>query len=125
MGPLRILVIDDEPTLLGSCRRILECAGHRVQTAETASSALELCRGQSFDVVLLDIPLSDMSGLDLVERLKEVAPLIRIVVMTGYGSREMVVEAVRRGARGFQLKPFLATELRQVVASGATSKSSY
>ena len=71
MESLRILVIDDEPTLLGSCRRILERAGHRVQVAETAGSALELGREQSFDVVVLDILPPDRSGLDLVERRKK------------------------------------------------------
>ncbi len=119
MESLGILVVDDEPTILTSCQRVLEGAGHRVQVVATPGSALDRCREQTFDMVLIDILMPGMSGLELVERLKADAPTIRIVVMTGYGSRDVAADALRRGARGLLLKPFTPAELREIVANAA------
>ncbi len=122
MESLGILVVDDEPTILTSCQRVLEGAGHRVQAVDTPGSALDRCREQTFDLVLIDILMPDMSGLELVERLKAAAPTIRIVVMTGYGSRDVAADALRRGASGLLLKPFTPAELREIVADATAAR---
>jgi CheY-like chemotaxis protein len=119
VGSLGILVVDDEPTILSSCRRALERAGHQVQAVDTPGAALDLCREQSFDVIVTDILMPEMSGLELIDRLRATAPTIRIVVMTGYGSREVASDALRQGASGLLLKPFTPAELREVVAGAA------
>jgi two-component system, NtrC family, response regulator AtoC len=120
VGSLGILVVDDEPTILTSCRRVLERAGHQVQAVDTPSSALDLCSRQRFDVILTDILMPGMSGLELIDHLKATAPAVRIVVMTGFGSREVAADALQRGASGLLVKPFTPAELREVVASAAS-----
>ena len=119
MGSLGILVADDPPTILTSCRRVLERAGHQVQAVDTPGSALDICREQNFDVIVTDILMPEMSGLELIDRLRATAPTIRIVVMTGYGSREVALGALRQGGSRLLLEPCTPAELREVVASAA------
>ena len=100
-----------------SCRRVLERAGHQVRAVDTPGSALDLCREQSFDVILTGILMPDMSGLELIDRLKTIAPAVPVVVMTGLGSREVAADILRRGVNGVLLKPFTPAELQEVVAN--------
>ena len=117
MSPaLQVLVVDDEPGILQSCSRVLERAGHRVQAVESARSALDLFERERFDLILTDIMLPDVSGLELIERIKERAPAATIVAITGYGTVETATESLRRGANGFLTKPFTSAELRAAVA---------
>ena len=116
MEPLDILIVDDEPTVLHSCRRVLERAGHRVQALDCVHSTLELCKEQNFDVALTDIMMPEMSGLEFIDRLKQLVPDAAIVVMTGYGTREIADQVRRRGASGLLLKPFTPSELRSGLA---------
>ena len=117
---LRVMVVDDEPTILQSCTRVLERAGHRVRALSSARAALELFDRESFDLILTDIMMPDLGGLELIQRLKERAPAATIVVITGYGTIETATEALRRGASGFLSKPFTPAELRAAVAEAFT-----
>lgn len=109
----RILVVDDEPDMLAALSRILprELAGIEVITRERAAAALEVIREQPVDVLLLDIRMPEMDGLDLLSAVKEVEPWLTVVMMTAFGGVETAVEAVKRGAYDFITKPFEIPEL--------------
>ncbi|MEE4263981.1 MAG: sigma-54 dependent transcriptional regulator [Desulfobacteraceae bacterium] len=103
----KILVIDDEPDMLNLLKRSLEpdlkCA---VETAASGEAALRALAGESFDLVLADIRMPGMDGLELLELVKRENPRQTVVMMTAFGRVEMAVEAMRRGAYDFITKPF-------------------
>jgi len=101
-----VLLIDDEPLLLHSLRRILAGAGHRVALAESAESAEPVLADPRLDVVLLDLQLGQTSGLELLERLTRERPELVVIMMTGHGTIESAVGCIRRGAFDYLEKPF-------------------
>ncbi len=113
-GP-RMLVVDDDVELCELLSLRFGSRGFSVAEAHTAGSALEYIRNHPLDVVLLDLRLGDESGLDVLKRARECAPVLSIVVLTAHGSVETAVEAMRGGAFGFLLKPFADHELIQQV----------
>lgn len=110
-----LLVIDDEPNLLYSLRHSLESDDLRVLTADTARYGLERLEGDSPDAVLLDIRLPDMSGLDVLERIQKLRPQLPVIVITAHGTTETAIEATKRGAFDYLLKPFDLRQLRTLV----------
>jgi two-component system, NtrC family, response regulator AtoC len=102
----KVLVVDDE----APCRRVLARQlthqGHAVSTAPDLEQAVEILREQQIDVVLTDLRMPNGNGLELVRRAAEIDPLIPCIVMTGYGSTEQSVEALRAGAYWYLEKPF-------------------
>lgn len=102
-----ILVVDDEPDMLQLLKRSLEpelkC---RVATANSGEAALTVLAEQSFDLVLADIKMSGMDGLELLERIKRNHPELTVVMMTAYGSIDTAVTAMKHGAYDFITKPF-------------------
>ncbi len=104
--PGLLLLVDDEPLLLRSLRRILESQGHRVELAESAAAAEPWLAAPELDLVLVDLFLGETSGLDLLERLKRERPEVEVVVMTGHASIESAVGCIRRGAFDYLAKPF-------------------
>jgi DNA-binding NtrC family response regulator len=107
----RVLVVDDEESLRFSLGKALRRAGYVVETAATGREGADRLRAGGFDAVVTDVRLPDLSGLDLVALLTETAPGVPVIVMTGYGSVAMALEAMRRGARDFLRKPFETFEL--------------
>jgi CheY-like chemotaxis protein len=79
----KILIVDDETTILGAWERTLRNAGHSVSTATTAKGALELCEEHSFDVVILDYLMPTMKGLELLTRIRKIQPLVRSILVSG------------------------------------------
>jgi NtrC-family two-component system response regulator AlgB len=113
---LKILVIDDEPGIRRTLKIALEDAGHAVTTATDPDSALATIGADVFDLVFLDLRLGQASGMDLLPKLLESAPWTRVVVITAYGTLEMAVEAMRRGAWDFLAKPFTPEQVRLVAS---------
>ena len=101
-----VLLVDDEPLLLRSLRRILQAAGHRIRTAESAQAAASALADPDLDVVLLDLFLGRASGFELLERWKQERPEVEVIVMTGHASIESAVRCIRRGAFDYLAKPF-------------------
>ncbi len=101
-----ILVVDDEPLLLRSMRRILQGAGRRVALAETLPEAFAHMTEPGLAVVLLDLKLRGGSGLDFLERIKAERPEVEVVMMTGHASVQSAVGCMRRGAFDYLEKPF-------------------
>ncbi|MCS6913893.1 MAG: sigma-54 dependent transcriptional regulator [Myxococcota bacterium] len=105
-----MLVVDDDPPVLRALRRMLSSSEFCVHTAESGQAALELCSRRSFDVALVDLMLPEMSGLDLLDRLRRTDSGIEVIMMTGYGAVPDAVAALRSGARDFFVKPIEDSE---------------
>lgn len=112
-GASRILLIDDEPSLLRTFRYCLEDAGHLVATATDATFAEDLIRRDVFDVCFLDLALRESSGLDLLPHLLQSAPWMKVVIVTANSSIDMALETVRAGAADYLVKPCSSEQLRQ------------
>jgi len=95
--------------------RGLQRAGLRCTTAPTGRSGVETFVAGGFDTVLTDVKLPDLSGLDIVAILTEMDPSVPVVVMTGYGTMEMALEAMRRGAKDYIQKPFAVDDVIRIL----------
>jgi len=101
-----LLVVDDDPSNLDSLNIIFEREGYQVLLARGGQEALDHVRGGGVDVVLTDLMMPGMSGLELLKGIKTLDPLVEVVLMTAYGTVERAVEAMRQGAYDFVTKPF-------------------
>ncbi len=101
-----ILVVDDELGIREGCRRVLEPQGFRVETAVTLQEGLDQIRSREFDVVLLDVMMPDGRGFDLLAPIYEKDPDTIPIIITGYATIELAVEAIKAGAYDFISKPF-------------------
>jgi two-component system response regulator HydG len=115
----RILVIDDDQGVRESMERMLRGAGYTVQSAETGEEGLTLARGNAFDVILSDMRMPGISGIDVLQRLREQRVDSAFIVMTGFGTVDTAVEAMKLGAVDFVQKPFFRDELLMRVRSAA------
>jgi len=116
---LRLLVVDDERTLRESCASVLEHEGYNVSVCGKGDEALDLLRRRKFDIVLLDLYMSQVPGMELLRAALETHPETLAIVMTGNPSVASSVEALRAGAWDYLPKPFSATHL-QVLIGRAT-----
>ena len=114
----RILVIDDEEAILESCRTILQDEGHDVEVASGGKEGLARLRQKSFDLVLLDLKMPGMTGLEVLEQAAPLDTGLVVIVFTAYGTIESAVEVVRKGAFNYITKPFTAGQLVDAVAKG-------
>jgi len=112
-----ILVIDDEQIMRDGCQRILSKDGWSVLTAENGKKGLEEIQAQpeSIDVILLDLMMPGMSGMEALDHIRTIDPNLLLIVMTGYAIVESAVEAMKKGAYDFIPKPFTPDQLRIVV----------
>ncbi len=111
----RILVVDDEKGVVHSCVRILERQGFTVTGLTDSQAAPDLLRQESFDLLLTDIKMPRLDGLELLRLAKEIDPHLTVVLITGYGTMEDAINAIRLGAQGFLMKPFEPEELVSTV----------
>ena len=120
MKPRRILVVDDEPGIRQSLSGVLEDEGYAVETAESGEACLEALPGGGFELVLLDIWLPGMDGMEVLARIQEIPFAERpvVVMISGHGIIETAVKATKLGAFDFLEKP-LSIEKVTVVAKNA------
>ena len=116
---LSLLVIDDERTLRESCRSVLEADGYRVEVSGRGTEALQLVQRRRWDIVLTDLYMQDVSGMELMQATLETNPGTIVIVMTGNPSVASNVEALRAGAWDYIPKPFSATHLQILVGRAA------
>lgn len=107
----KILIVDDETIMRESLAGWLERDGHAVQTARSGEEALRKCKENHFDILLLDIKMEGMSGLEVLRRVKESDADAAVVMITAYGSIATAIEAMKNGAFDYMLKPFDPNEL--------------
>jgi two-component system, NtrC family, sensor kinase len=116
MESVSILVVDDEPGIALLCKRILIRAGYEVASETDPLVAIERLQEDHFDLLLVDIRMPEVDGFDVISRAKIVQPDIAVLVMTGFGTVEMAIRALRQGVDGLLLKPFeKSQELLQAV----------
>lgn len=107
----RVLVVDDEPDLAESCAYFLERAGYEARTAVSAPEALELLQKESFGVVVSDVRMPRMSGMELLSAIRQRDPDIEVLLLTGYPDLQMAVSAIKQGAFDYLAKPYGEEEL--------------
>jgi signal transduction histidine kinase len=117
-GPERIVVIDDDHAIRISCRQILARSGFEVATFEDGAAGLAGIAEIDPALVVVDLKMPGLSGLDVIERVRDIDPEIVLVVITGYATINTAVDAMRSGAYDFLPKPFKPDELRMIVDRG-------
>ena len=116
MASERILIVDDEDGMRRLLGRVLTREGYETSTVGSGAEALRLVANERFDLVVTDIKMPEMDGLQLLEELKEYEPSLPIIVMTAYGTIENAVQALRFGAYDYIAKPFETDEIKLTVA---------
>lgn len=109
--PARLLIIEDEPLIRSSLAEYLEQEGFTVQTAAHGAAGLQLAEATPFDLVLTDIQMPGMDGVEVLERLQQRNPETFVILVTAYGTVETAVEAFKRGAQDYLLKPLRFDEV--------------
>ncbi len=110
-----ILIVDDEPSICQSCVKILSKQDYNVRFALNGYDALKMMDDIRFDVIVTDLKMSHLGGMELLHRVKEIYPDIQVIVITGYASVASAVEVMKMGAFDYLPKPFTPHELRAVV----------
>jgi len=114
----RILVIDDEESMRDSCALILSKEGYEPELAEDGTIGLEKAKDFKPDLVLIDLKMPGISGMEVLEKIQEIDPYIIPVVITGYATVDSAVEAMKKGAYDFIPKPFTPEQLRVIIRRG-------
>jgi two-component system, NtrC family, response regulator HydG len=121
--PARVLVVDDEPTLLRALEVLLRNKGHHVAAVESSIAATQRLAQEDFDVVLLDVKMPQLSGLELLGATKHRHPEVEVIMMTGHATVETALAAVKAGAYDYLTKPFEDVEVvARAVAKAAERK---
>jgi DNA-binding response OmpR family regulator len=107
----KILVVDDEPTVRESLDEILRLEGYNVVSVENGDLAIKTMQSESFDLILLDLKLPGMDGIDVMRLATKISPDTKIILLTGHGSMESAVEALRHSAHDYLIKPIPTREL--------------
>jgi len=122
MAEAKILVVDDEASIRFSLKEMLTRDGYVVVTADDGKTALNLIAGKTFDLVLVDLKLPDINGMDVVAALRQQSPDIVVIVLTAHASLETAVEALRHGAHDYLFKPCKTIELRESIRRGLNNR---
>lgn len=124
MSKGRILVVDDESIVRISCERILGPEGYEVVGAPEAAEGLRLLGEESFDLVLTDLKMPGMDGIEFLKRIKERWAEIRVVIVTGYQTIDSAVRSIKLGAFDYVNKPFSPDQLKDVVQRALNGQDS-
>lgn len=117
----KILIVDDEKASRKSLKDILKLEGYTVTAKENGEEALKVLESDDFDLMLLDLKMPGMSGLEVLEKTTDVAPKTKIIMLTAHGSLESAIEALRHGAHDYLLKPATPKDILMSVERGITS----
>jgi len=119
----KILVVDDEETTRRSLADILRLEGAHVKTAGGGEAAVEALQQETFDLILLDLKMPGMDGLDVLRIANSVAPDTQVILLTAHGSLESAIAALRLGAHDYLLKPASPTQILRSVNSGLARRT--
>ncbi|MFO8049018.1 MAG: sigma-54 dependent transcriptional regulator [Desulfosudaceae bacterium] len=111
----RILIIDDDEGLVHFLGRFFQRKGYQVTSCLTSGAALEAISANDFDLILLDYKMPDINGLDLLSRIKEIEVKTPVILMTAYGTTDLAIETMKRGAYDYLTKPFDRSDLSRIV----------
>ncbi len=110
-----VLIVDDEKNIRLTLSQALEVLEVETDTASNGEEALSKLREKDFDLILLDLKMPGMDGMEVLQQVSKIRPDIRIIIITAYGTVESAVEAMKLGAADFIQKPFAAEEVRELV----------
>ncbi len=119
---MKLLVADDDPTLRAELAELLRADGHDVTVVADGGEAMERLEADTFEVALLDLVMPRATGLEVLHRLQVVRPETSVVMITGHGSVDVAVEAMKGGAVDFVVKPFEIESLQRILASIADER---
>lgn len=122
MPTRRVLVVEDEELMRSILRRLLEGEGYEVFTADSAENALQLFAERTFDVVLSDIKMAGIDGIELLDRIKSIDEQAMFIIMTAYSSVDSAIAALRKGAYDYLTKPFINEDLLQTISNAAAQR---
>lgn len=111
----KILVVDDEPDICKALEYLLKREDYSVTTSQSGEDAIERIRKENFDVVLSDLKMGKTDGITVLERTKELSPDTAVIIMTAFASIESAIEAMRKGAFDYIIKPFLNEEIKLTI----------
>ena len=118
-----LLIVDDELGMRQFLTHLLQREGHTVRLAENGQEAMTQMREQAPDLIISDIRMPDMDGVDLLRAAKELLPEVEVIMMTAYGTVESAVEAMKLGAFDFITKPFAPEEMHLRVRNALERRS--
>lgn len=118
--PLRLLVIDDEPIVGRRLQQVFAKMGFEVETYTNAMSAMYAMDRCPFDIVVTDLKMEGMDGMEVLEKVKEKNPDTKVIIITGYAQLDTASEAFRKGVFDFIAKPFRLDELKRVIGRAMT-----
>jgi DNA-binding NtrC family response regulator len=113
--PLEILILDDEPIVGERLKAALEKEGHRVETFVNPFRAVQRLEEKVFDIVVTDIRMDDMDGIEILERVRKKDQRTKVIMITGYATLEVARESLTKGAFDFIAKPFKLKEMRETI----------
>ena len=122
MTSLKVLVIDDEEVICNACHLVLCEKGHKVDMRGTGKSGLLAVENGDYDLILLDMKLPDMDGMEVLKIVGEKKPDPSVIVMTGYSTMSNAVQAMKIGAVDYLAKPFTDDELIEAVEEAFNDK---
>ncbi len=118
-GGLSVLVLDDEPIVIKSLKMALRKIGCAVEIFQDPELALSRLEEKNFDIVVTDVVMGDIDGIQVLEHVMERSPHTKVIIMTAFAMMEMARKAMDRGAFDFIAKPFDTEEIRAIVAKAA------
>lgn len=119
----RLLIVEDEDTLRSSLKRVFIREGYEVDVAPDAETAIELVREKVYDLIVTDIILPNMDGIELLKHIKEEIPEQIVIIITAFASLETAVESLRAGAYDYVVKPIIHEEIKQIVRNALKQKT--
>lgn len=120
--PTKVLIVDDEKDFVEMFSLRLKGQGEKVSTAFSGKQALEVLEKTAIDVVILDIRMPGMDGIDTLKQIKTLYPLIEVILLTGHGSAETAVEGMKSGAFDYLMKPADVEDIRMKLENARKRK---
>jgi DNA-binding NtrC family response regulator len=122
MSKGKILVIDDEAIVRTSCSRTLSPEGYEVKLSQNGADAMKMLEEESFDLVLTDLKMPDIDGIEVLKMIKQRWPQTEVIVVTGYQTVDTAVKAIKLGAFDYLEKPFTPDSLVAAVNNAIANK---
>ncbi len=119
----RLLIVEDEDTLCESLQRVFQREGYEVDIADSAESAFTLLEKKSYDLIITDIILPGISGIELLVKYRKKNPSQKVIVITAFASLASAVEAIKAGACDFIVKPLMHDEMKRAVRNALDKKA--
>ena len=125
MKEFQILFVDDDRTILSLVEEYLTAFDYRITVIDNGLKALELIKGKEFDVVFSDFKMPDMDGIELLAMIKEYRPETEVIIVTGHGTMESAVQAMKIGSDDYIQKPFKLDILKIIIDKIFEGKSQH